>query len=206
MTPDELRTLVIAGAVGPLVNALGPLDEDARRALSKQAYELFRAANDSERKTDLSKQLGKVGKPATDNAELAVLACCDGTKARRMQLFFPHAEGTLAVLLARKPAWLDGWINHQIDKPWVPGNWWPIVRGLVRAGIANKPAPATYVNLMVNGIAWQNWPKDAKHVPLSRLLLENKDLLETEIWQLFETEHWLLEGLDSGAPQQARKL
>lgn len=87
------------------------------------------------------------------------------------------------------PGWIDGWINHQIDRRWVPGNWWPIVRGLVRAGVAGKPAPATYINLMVNGIAWRNWPKDAKHVLLSTLLLEDKDLLESEVWQLFETEH-----------------
>ena len=189
MTPDELRALVVAGAAGPLLDALAPLDEDARRMLSKQAYELFRAANDFERKTDLSKLMGDAGKPASHNAELALLACCDGTKARRMQLFLPHTEGILAVLLARKPAWIDGWINHQIDHRWVPGNWWPVVRGLVRAGIASKPAPATYINLMVNGIAWRNWPKGAKHVPLSTLLLEDNDLLETEIWQLFETEH-----------------
>jgi hypothetical protein len=128
-----------------------------------------RLSNDFERKTDLSKLFGNAGKAATDNAELAVLACCDGTKARRMQLFFPHAERTLAVLLARKPAWLDGWISYQIDKPWVPGNWWPIVRGLVRAGIASKPVPATYVNLMVNGIAWKNW----RPLPYDRLSPSN---------------------------------
>ena len=189
MTPDDLRGLVVAGAVEPLVDALAPLDEAARRALSKQAFELFQAANDFERKTDFSKLIGVAGQPASRNAELAVLACCDGTKARRMQLFSPHAEGILAVLLARKPAWIDGWIKHQIGRRWVPGHWWPVVRGLVRAGIASKPAPATYINLMVNGIAWRNWPKNAEHVPLSTLLLEDKDLLETEIWQLFETEH-----------------
>src|ERR1700730_4923319 len=161
MTPDELRGLVVAGAAGPLVDALAPLDEDARPILSKRAFELVRAANDFERKTDLSKLMGDAGQPASRNAELAVLACCDGTKARRMQLFLPHEEGMLAVLLARRPAWIDGWINHQIDKRWVPGNWWPVVRGLVRAGIASKPAPATYINLMVNGIAWRNWQKGA---------------------------------------------
>jgi hypothetical protein len=189
MTSEELRGLVVAGAAGPLVDALAPLDEAARRMLAKEAFELFRAANDLERKSDLSKVMGDAGQPASRNAELAVLACCDGTKARRLQLFTPHEEGILAVLLARKPAWIDGWIKHQIDKRWVPGHWWPVVRGLVRAGIASKPAPATYINLMVNGIGWRNWRKGATHVPLSTLLLEDNGLLETEIWQLFETEH-----------------
>jgi hypothetical protein len=189
MTPDELRGLVMPGAAGPLVDALAPLGEDARRMLSKPAFELFQATNDFERKTDLSKLMRDAGKPASRAAELAVLACCDGTKARRMQLFSPDEEGMLAVLLARRPAWIDGWINHQIDKRWVPGHWWPVVRGLVRAGIASKPVPATYISLMVNGIAWRNWQKGAQRVPLSILLLEDKDLLETEIWQLFETEH-----------------
>jgi len=189
MTADELRGLVVAGAAGPLADALAPLGEDARRMLSKSAFELFQAANDFERKTELSRLMVDAGKPASRAAELAVLACCDGTKARRMQLFSPDEEGVLAVLLARRPAWIDGWISHQTDKRWVPGHWWPVVRGLVRAGIASKPAPATYINLMVNGIARRNWQKGAQHMPLSALLLEDKDLLETEIWQLFETEH-----------------
>jgi Family of unknown function (DUF6493) len=189
MTPDELRRLVLAGAAGPLVEALAPLNEDARRMLSKQAFELFQAANDFKRETELSKLMGDAGKPASRNAELAVLACCDGTKAKRMRLFSLPEEGMLAVLLARRPTWINGWINHQIDQRWVPGRWWPIVRGLVRAGIADKPAPAPYINLMVNGVAWRNWQKDAEHVPLSTLLLDDKDLLETEIWQLFEIEH-----------------
>jgi hypothetical protein len=189
MTPEDLRTLVMAGVAEPLVEALAPLDEAARRILSKQAFELFRAANDFERKTDLSRLMRDAGQPATRNAELAVLGCCDGTKARRMQLITPDHEGMLAVLLARKPAWIDGWIQHQIDKKWVPGHWWPVVRGLVRAGIASKPASATYINLMVNGIGWRNWRKGVPHVPLSTLLLEDEGLLETEIWQLFETDH-----------------
>jgi hypothetical protein len=189
MTPDELQALVLAGTVGPLVEALAPLGEDARRVLAKRAFQLFQAANDSERKTDLSKMMGDAGGPASQNAELAVVACCNGTTARRMQLFSLQHEGMLAVLLARRPAWIDGWIKHHIEKRWVPGNWWLIVRGLVRAGIASKPAPATYINLMVNGIAWLNWRNGAEHVPIGTLLLEDKDLLETEIWQLFETEH-----------------
>jgi len=189
MSPDELQELVVAGAPGPLVNALATLDEAARRILSKRAFELFQAANDFQRKTDLSKLMGN---SASRNAELALLACCDGTKAKRLEtLALEHAETEriLAVLLARKPAWIDGWIRHLIDKKWVPGSWWSVVRGLVRAGIASKPAPETYINLMVNGIAWRNWGKDTNRVPLSTLLLEDRDLLETEIWQLFETEH-----------------
>jgi Arc/MetJ-type ribon-helix-helix transcriptional regulator len=189
MTPDDLQELVLAGTAGPLVDALAPLYESARRTLSKRAFELYQAANDFERKSDLSNLMGNAGPLASRNAELAVLACCDGAKARRLQLISPDEEGMLAVLLARKPAWINGWINHQIDKRWVPGNWWPVVRGLVRAGIAAKPAPATYINLMVNGIAWRNRRKGAQQVPLSTLLLEDRDLLETEVWQLFETDH-----------------
>src|SRR5262245_2167020 len=85
MTPDELQRLVVAGASGPLVDALAPLDEAARRMLAKRAFELFQAANDFERKTDLSKLMGDAGNAASRNAELAVLACCDGTKAKRIQ-------------------------------------------------------------------------------------------------------------------------
>jgi len=139
MTPEELRDW-LCGAAGPLVDALAPLDEAARRMLAKEAFELFRAANDLERKSDLSKVMGDaVSRQVATRSWRA--GCCDGTKARRLQLFTPHEEGILAVLLARKPAWIDGWIKHQIDKRWVPGHWWPVVRGLVRAGIASKPAP-----------------------------------------------------------------
>lgn len=190
MTPDELQGLVLAGASVSLVDALAPLDETARRMLSKRAFELFQAAQDYERKTELSRQMADAGREASRNAHLAVLACCDGVKARRSQLSLPdEGEGILPILVARRPAWIDGWIKLQIDKRWVPGNWWPIVRGLVRAGIASKPAAATYINLMVSGIAWRNWRNRDVHVPLSTLLLEDKDLLETEIWQLFETEN-----------------
>jgi hypothetical protein len=74
MTPEELQGLVVAGAPGPLVDALAPQNEAARRKLSKRAFELFRAANDFERKTDLSKLMGDAGTAAGRNAELAVLA------------------------------------------------------------------------------------------------------------------------------------
>jgi len=188
MTPDELQELVLAQDARPLIDALAPLDEQARKTLSKRAFELYQAAQEFERKSELSKLIGDAGRAAFRNADLAVLACCDGNKARRLQMFSPDEEGTLAMLLARKPAWINGWIEHHIEKRWVPGDWWAVVRGLVRAGVAERPRSATYINLMVNGIASRNWQKDAVHVPLSTLLREDRELLETEIWQLFETD------------------
>src|SRR6185503_4337213 len=104
MTPDELQRLVLAGNVRPLVDALAPLDEAARRMLAKRAFELYQAANESERKSGLSKLLGDGSAGAYHNTALAVLACCDGSKARRLQIFLSDLDGTLDVLLARKPA------------------------------------------------------------------------------------------------------
>jgi hypothetical protein len=191
MTPEQLQELVFKGDATRVAEALNPLDERARRALAQKAFDLFKASIDYNRQSELARSLWAHGHPAAAVVPIALLACCDATKARRVE----HAhdpkiqEAMLGVLLARKPAWIDAWLAHRLDDEFVPPAFWDVVRGLVRAGVAQRPASPGYIALMVTGLQARVWEKRKPFAPVSQLLLEDPALLEWEVWRLFEVQH-----------------
>lgn len=187
MTPETLRELVSKGPTASLVAALEPLEESLRRKLSKTASDLLRALWKQGPQSNSGIFFGPNRSAELLRAELAVLGCCEAGKVKRVDINY-QTDPTpyIAVLVARKPGWLDGWIGHKLAVKYPDPQLWALVRACMHAGVASRPESASYYRLMAYGVNWQL--HKATHTPLSQRLLGDPTLLQHEVWRLFEIE------------------
>lgn len=200
MTPEELVSLIRRADGDALAATLAGLDEPTRRALGPAAYALYRgiAKGDDpggEGAFDKLRQL--IGGGATGGSEsyrrlctagLAVLGCGTLTEAKRVRFYdqWKQADALVKLMCDRRPAWAGAWLDHCMDArdfPWIR---WPVARRLIAAGVCPKPTVAGYVREMVTALAMLR-PREP-HVRLGDRLLAEPDLLDTEVWRLFEVE------------------
>lgn len=201
MSPDELTRLVRRADGAGLAAGLSGMDEAARRILAPVAYSLYRSiakGEDPGAEGALEKiaRMMTAGSGTTVNdsyrrlctAGLAVLGCCSSAEAKRVRFYdqWKQVDALVTVLIDRRPAWASTWLNHCMDTPDFPLIGWKIARRLIVAGVCARPNGAGYVREMVSSLLVYG-PKEP-FVPLSSRLLAEPDLLETEIWRLFEVE------------------
>ena len=200
MTPEELARLVRRADGDALAAGLAGLDEPTRRALGPAAYALYRriAKGDDpggEGAFDKIRQL--IGSGATGGNEsyrrlctagLAVLGCGTLTEAKRIRFYdqWKQADALVKLMGDRRPVWAGAWLDHCLDARDFPWIGWPVARRLIAAGVCPKPAVAGYVREMATALTMQR-PREP-HVRLGDRLLAEPDLLETEVWRLFEVE------------------
>ncbi len=205
MTPEELEKLVAMADTAALVKAVEKLSETERRKLSKTAGRLYRDIDrvrfDFNPQTNLQKEeplerlknLIKGKKITIHNqyiaAKLAALACCPISTVRRVdgrggQKATDHV---LKILTDRQPDWIDEWIDEKLKGEWFSISW-PTVRALVNKGMCSKPASDGYINLMVQDLPGAYYENKTNYIPTSKKLLDDPDLLEDEVWRLFEVE------------------
>jgi hypothetical protein len=114
-------------------------------------------------------------------AQIAVLASASLSQLRKLgPPVLPGAETACAVMAARRPPWLGQWAEFLCELS--PANW-QLVRLLVRGGLCQAPQTDAYIDAMLSGVAARSW-----RTPLRDTLLEDPDLLENEIWRIFEVE------------------
>lgn len=88
-----------------------------------------------------------------------------------------------AILADRKPEWL-GERAEQLLKQSYYWFHWALIRRLVRAGLMAKPQTPNYYLAMIGGIT--GWHET--DISLEKLLLDDPELLNDEVWRLFEFE------------------
>ncbi len=125
-------------------------------------------------------------------AQVAVLATATLAELTKFgERCRPRVEDAFAVLSARRPEWIDGWVEMLLTASqagrggWTPSNGavWPIVRRLVREGLCARPQGAAYIHSMiVAGAASQSGRT------LREALLDDPGLLDDEVWEIFTTE------------------
>jgi hypothetical protein len=220
MTPEELTQLVLDGDVTGLVEALAPLDESQRRKLSKCAQQLRRRLERGEEPDPSAAQAGAwlenlklaVGGTLTaarrlpqgyrryTAADLAVLGVGPLSAAKRLQGFYfddADSEALLRVLRDRRADWLDAWVAHQLEQEWTPFRW-TLLRELIRCGACSKPDVPGYARLFANQMHGWRRRGEPPPPPLHERLRADPELLQDEVWRLFEVETnaftWDLEG------------
>ncbi len=197
MTVEKLYELVLLRDPGELAAALAPLDEKARRRLAKPAAKLHRQLDRGE-KIEVPAALVKPVRRAKIEffgsawctSGLAVLGTGTLAQARRIgsgYLRDEYEQAALKILTDRRPKWIDAWIEHILDQDFILVSW-PLVRTLVRDGLCRRPESDGYVRLMAQDLRQWHAGQGKAHPPLSRRLLEDPELLEVEVWQLFEVE------------------
>ncbi|MBO3706165.1 MAG: hypothetical protein J5X21_07125 [Candidatus Accumulibacter sp.] len=205
MDERGLAALVARHSPSEVVDALLALPVDQRRALAPIAARLWRAVQGGRVLNDWlllvpgvgttkeSSSFGRRWRAQQARLSLAVLCLCPVDQARRVGWFGAGVSDDLLrrVLLARDQAWRDAWLRHRLREDF-SGLSWATVRGLIRDGICVRPSDeaafAGYLRLLVDqlspGVPRQGNP----YRPPSAGLLADPDLLEDEVWRLFDTD------------------
>ena len=120
--------------------------------------------------------------PLLEAANVAVQAACSLSDLKKFGWrALPTDELLFEVFAARRPAWLDDWATWMCE---AAPHRWHLVRRLVRQGLCQAPETDHYVLGMIVGVC-------AYHDRVNTIysaLLEDSDLLEKDVWRLFEVE------------------
>jgi len=194
VTAEELEQLVRGNDPQKLVAALAPLQEPERRKLAKTAAALLRQAQHATRQAFHEPPTGgwnrapyRAARVAEDMAELAAVGLCAWTDARRVVsrpwgLAFDHVDHVMNILQSRRPDWIDKWIEVQLSSDWCK---WGMIRELVRDGVCAKPTSNAYILRMFRHHA--GWNND-RNMVLADWLRQDPELLQDEIWRIFEVD------------------
>ena len=172
---EELLKRVEVGDVEACVAWFAGMPEAERRA---HAPQLLQVARDIEKnawvQTGNSFQLSAASKCAP------VLRISTGSISELKRLpshSLPRGDLAYRLLVDRSPTWLNEWAAHLLsqERYWLA---WTLVRRLLREGRIQRPTSPNYVLSMISGMP----------TPVIDELRADPDLLDHEIWQLFEQE------------------
>lgn len=114
--------------------------------------------------------------PVARLALLGVATLGELRKTRTTSFF--GLQGTVSAILAdRQPDWLSDWAEFELARNI---GIWPAVRALVRTGLIPRPATEFYVLGMIAA--------PCRTMPPRELLARDPQLLQDELWRLFEHE------------------
>ena len=231
VTTEDLKTLVIQGDATAMCNALASLTEAERMPLAGYAAKLCYWLNrywSPSTKTDTIPieepdrdeilELMKTIKEQTYRdwrcprwaAQLMAVALCDqrfmestdascGWSRTDLQ-DMPHQ--ILKVLAARRPPWLEKWLEKEWRNEYPIPNWY-VERGLIRAGaLPSNDSPEYYARMaaVFPFFSYSNLSDAAEYEELSdntdhasfrsikELIADDPDLLEHDIWRLFDID------------------
>lgn len=96
----------------------------------------------------------------------------------------PDNDTMFAILQDRRPDWIDAWVKQNLEQSryW---HSWPLIYRLLRADLCAKPDHPNYVMGMISGLIKKNGKKE---VDLRKALLADPDLLQNDVWKLFESD------------------
>lgn len=179
MNSETLQTLVTKGDLTPLAEALAPLSEMERRKLSTTAHKLYREYKAGFDAWGFGAFSNRSCSPRSYAAAVvAMLGACPWSRVKGIPAWGYRDIGPevlLSVLCGRRPTWMNDWLALRLSHDVMPS--WQVVRTLVRTGVCETPPGEDYIKLLVREF---NHP--------TRRLLDDPDLLDDEIWRLFEIE------------------
>jgi hypothetical protein len=174
MTAEELEKLIRTGKGIELAEAIAPLDELQRKALSKKAAELHKWARGNQPSFSAQRAAG-----------LALLGLCGWTEAKKWRSpLWAHMSdpATERVLRDRRPDWLEKWVQQEL----MAGRFseWLAIRRFVRDGLCPRPTTDSYILGMLRTVYWLG---DRESSMADKLRLD-RGLLDDEVWQIFEAD------------------
>jgi hypothetical protein len=182
---ESLRALIDAGDHEGVVKLFATATEEERKGVAEQVLVRFKAevrhrfVQTAPGTLSYNKELSA--------AECAVLAACSFSQIKKLgSKVIVRGKDLLAIFSARRPAWLDDWAEVAIEAN--PLNW-AVIRQFMRLGLCTRPQSDNYILGMIAGLLDHNPLRERRQdATLLEALQEDPDLLEYEVWRLFEIE------------------
>lgn len=206
MNLNELKKYITKADAKGLTKAAESLTEQERKKFSKDVQQIYNkldaarfknVSGDRSSLIDSLKNLPgliKSFKVASIHsqfnvASLAVLAFCPISFTKKIGgRSYDYEDFLIKILLDRKPDWILQWVEQKLSGEWIDIRW-NTVRTLVQENVCPKPEVEGYYQLMVQDLLGTWGPgNNEKYVPLSEKLKKEPDILDNEIWKLFEFE------------------
>jgi hypothetical protein len=180
MSQEKLTQILKEGDTKACLKFFDRLSEEDRQGYAGQVKTWFKS---------LSRNSFLETKPSTfernpllEAADVAVQACCSLTDLKRFGgRALPADELQLEIFTARRSEWLDDWATWLCE---VVPHRWPLVRRFVRQGLCRAPETDHYILGMIVGLCAFHDNKNTIYTAL----LEDPELLEKDVWRLFEVE------------------
>jgi hypothetical protein len=178
MTRGDLKAILEAGDVDACLAYFERATEEERAAVASQALEWYKAQKANWMIADSPNSWRT--NPLIGAASTAVIAACSLSQIKKEGITLGRADTDARVMEARRPAWLTDYAAWSLER--LPAIW-PAVRRLERAGLCRRPDTDSYTLGMIEGIAWRGGKSDVREA-----LLSDPELLDREVWRLFEVE------------------
>jgi hypothetical protein len=180
MSQEQLATILTKGDTKACLRFFVKLSEKERRPYAGQAHAWFKEVAKNwfiETKPGTS-----VRNPLIDAAAVTVQSACSFSDLKKLGWqAIPDEELLHVILTSRQPDWLDDWADWFCTT--MPHRW-SFLRRLVREGLCRKPETDHYVLGMMVGVCVYFDNKKTIYTAL----LEDPELLEKDVWRLFEVE------------------
>jgi len=123
--------------------------------------------------------------PLEPIANVALFWTVNATEVKKMKHWnSPESKHILEILTARKPDWIEAYVAQILNHKYGFFQW-SLARELIRAGLCKKPSSEQYYMGMLNGLGGIDHTRKKS---ILTLLREDPELLEDEVWRIFEYE------------------
>lgn len=183
MDENALRKLIEKNNFKHCFKHLIALPHEERRRLSKTSIKLLKETSELRYKPDGHRLDWETAQKREASAQACVYVTCTLAEIKKLGwLARPEFELAEFLIIELKPDWLNEWIYWLIE--FNPHNY-RLIRYLFDKGLCQKPEHDHFILGMILHFG-RNKMRDSTR--LIETLLQEKDLLETDIWRLFEVE------------------
>ena len=181
MSEEKLAKLLEKGDETKVAAFFQGMPEKERRSLASQCSKWLKEIRKNEW---IESPPGTFrGNPLLPAAKVAFFATATFSEIKKAPLHLvPGSEFACEILLDRRPGWVEKWALVLLEDTRYWHRWW-LVRRLVLAGLVKKPDHPNYYLGMLGGLT--GFDREAS---VQQTLLDDPDLLEDEVWRLFEYE------------------
>lgn len=180
MSQEQLTAILTKGDTRACLEFFAKLSEKERRAYAEQALAWLKPVF---KKSVIEVNPGHFHRnPLLDAGQVAIQAACSLSEIKKLGWrAMPNEELVFEIFAARRPDWLDEWAIWICE---VQPRWWTLVRRLVRQGLCGAPETDQYILGMIVAVC----PFHDNKRTIYDALLEDPELLEKDVWRIFEVE------------------
>lgn len=180
MADDRLAEILGQGDVDAVRDYFRGLPEQRRRELFPQVAQRYRELT---RERVIESTPGMfVSNPLYPAASVAYFATATGSELKRARQLRLNEEIEFEILADRRPSWCAEYVEWRLQDSFFWGAW-RLIRNLVQAGLISRPEHPRYDLGIILGFGGSR-TVDAMVEDLAR----SPDLLDVDIWKLFELE------------------